>query len=144
VTITWSVTDPESRVSGEEGCSRNFLNKETVNSRVECSATNSAGLRATQSVIVKIDMTKPGPTNAQLIAVNTYSLTSPDTGSRLAAIYYRFVRSGGPSPTNTALSGWTHYRAPFAYPQECVDLYAFAEDNAGNRENPRRLMGCPS
>lgn len=79
VTVTWSVTDPESDISASSGCDTVTVG-ETAGTTVTCSATNGAGLEASESVTLTIDLTPPAvscaadpstlwPPNHRLVAV---------------------------------------------------------------------------
>lgn len=59
VTVTWSVTDPESGIASSSGCGTTMLTSPTTGTTLTCSATNEAGLSDAQSVTVKIDTTRP-------------------------------------------------------------------------------------
>src|SRR5215831_15213433 len=59
VSVSWNVTDPESGISSSTGCTDTSLTTETSGTVVTCSATNPAGLPATVSVTIKIDLTAP-------------------------------------------------------------------------------------
>jgi hypothetical protein len=59
VTVSWSVTDPESGVSSASGCTGTTLTTNTKGVTITCSATNSAGLSSSDSVTIKIDQTPP-------------------------------------------------------------------------------------
>jgi NHL repeat len=58
VTVTWTVTDPESAISSKVGCDPASISIDTTVQTVTCTAT-SAGGTATQSVTVKRDATPP-------------------------------------------------------------------------------------
>ena len=62
VTVTWSVTDPESGIATKSGCATATVRGDTTGQTVTCSATNTAGLSAQASVVVKIDATPPAAT----------------------------------------------------------------------------------
>ena len=80
VTITWTVTDPESGVTSATGCEALTVANETGGVTLTCSVTNGAGLAASESVTLKIDLTPPtltcavgpavlGPPNHKLVPV---------------------------------------------------------------------------
>jgi hypothetical protein len=58
VTVSWTVTDP-SGIASSSGCDQSTLTAETPATVLMCRATNRAGLSASSSVTVKIDMTPP-------------------------------------------------------------------------------------
>src|SRR5262249_22937767 len=59
VTVTWSITDPESSIASSTGCSTTTLNTDTAGTTLTCTAINSAGLTGSGSVTIKIDKTEP-------------------------------------------------------------------------------------
>lgn len=59
VTVTWSVTDPESGIGSSTGCGPTTLTAETAGTTLTCSAVNGAGLGSTVSVTLRIDETPP-------------------------------------------------------------------------------------
>ncbi len=59
VTVTWSVSDPESGIASSSGCGTTNLTVETAGATLTCTATNGAGLSKSVSVTVKIDKTAP-------------------------------------------------------------------------------------
>lgn len=95
VTVTWTVTDPESGVASSQGCGQTVLSSDTPGITLTCSATNGAGLTSSSSVAIKIDQTPPiiggmpaagctiWPPNKQLITVAT--VTATDALSGIAA-----------------------------------------------------------
>jgi hypothetical protein len=59
VSVSWSVTDPESGISSSTGCANTSLTTETSGTVLTCTATNAAGLPRTVSVTINIDLTAP-------------------------------------------------------------------------------------
>jgi hypothetical protein len=59
VSVTWSVTDPESGIASSSGCGAMPLSTDTPGITLTCSATNGAGLTKSSSVTIKIDQTAP-------------------------------------------------------------------------------------
>jgi len=59
VTVSWSVTDPESGIVSSLGDETTELTEETAGITLTCSATNGAGLYNEVSVTVMIDKTSP-------------------------------------------------------------------------------------
>jgi hypothetical protein len=107
---------------------------------------NDGNAEAPRSLQVKLDKTAPGPTTATVAGGTpaaadryttspTITLRSTDALSGVAAIYYRFVPHGAGAPT----SGWLRYDGSFTAPPGDNDLYALAEDLAGNAETPSAL-----
>jgi hypothetical protein len=94
VTVTWSVTDPESGINSSTGCGTTTLSAETSGVTLTCSATNNAGLTSSVSVVVRIDLTapivtptvSPAPTAAGWNNTNvSLSWTATDSISGVAA-----------------------------------------------------------
>lgn len=94
VTVTWSVTDPESAIASQTGCGTAVL---TAGATLTCSATNAVGLSNSAIAIVKIDTIAPITSNVRatpnpiaLGADLTISATINDAGgSGVAAAEYR-------------------------------------------------------
>ena len=59
VRIEWSVSDPESGIVTLTGCDVTTLTTDTPQATFTCTATNGAGVSASQTVSVKRDATKP-------------------------------------------------------------------------------------
>jgi hypothetical protein len=59
VTITWSVTDPESGINSSTGCGTTTVSGETAGMTFTCSATNNNALTASVSVTVRVDLSPP-------------------------------------------------------------------------------------
>jgi CSLREA domain-containing protein len=59
VTVSWSVSDPESGIGTSSGCGTTTLTSETSGTTLTCAAINGANLFNSQSVTVKIDKTPP-------------------------------------------------------------------------------------
>jgi len=59
VTVSWSVTDPESGIATSSGCTATTLTSDTTGVLLTCSATNGAGLSSSVPVTIKIDKTPP-------------------------------------------------------------------------------------
>jgi HYR domain len=62
VTVTWAVSDPESGIATSSGCTAATITGDTTGQTLTCSATNSEGLSAQASVVVKVDTTGPSVT----------------------------------------------------------------------------------
>ena len=87
VTVTWSVTDPESGIASSTGCGPTTLTATTTGTTLTCSAKNGAGLSNSASTTIKVDLTPPTLTVPATITVNatssagaavTYSVTATD------------------------------------------------------------------
>jgi hypothetical protein len=61
VSITWSVTDPDSSISSKTGCDAGSVTTDTTGVTLTCSATSTGGTAA-QSVTIKRDATGPTAT----------------------------------------------------------------------------------
>ena len=96
VSVSWSVTDPESGIASSTGCGPTIFTNETGGTTLTCSATNGAGLSNSVSVTIKIDttpptisLTRPPPppanTNYLLNTVVTAAYTCADALSGLSA-----------------------------------------------------------
>jgi YVTN family beta-propeller protein len=59
VTVAWSVEDPESGVASSVGCGTTTLTADTAGTVLTCTATNGAGLTASESVEIRIDTSPP-------------------------------------------------------------------------------------
>lgn len=58
VTVSWSVTDPDSSISSTSGCGPTTISSDTAGTTLTCSATSTGGT-ASQSVTIKRDATSP-------------------------------------------------------------------------------------
>jgi hypothetical protein len=59
VTVSWSVSDPESGIASSGGCDSTTINSDTTGTTLTCFATNGAGLTNSVSVTIKRDATAP-------------------------------------------------------------------------------------
>ncbi len=59
VEIAWTVSDPESGVSEQTGCSTLIQSTDTAEGTFTCEATNGSGFAASGSVVIKRDATAP-------------------------------------------------------------------------------------
>jgi YVTN family beta-propeller protein len=64
VSVSWTVSDPESGIASSLGCDPTTLTGDTPGTSLTCSATNGAGLSNSASVTVKLDKTPPDITIA--------------------------------------------------------------------------------
>src|SRR5206468_1893347 len=91
VTVSWSVTDPESGIASSSGCNTTTLAADTAGTIATCKATNSIGLSSSVPVTVKIDKTLPvingmptacviWPPNQKLVTVATVAATDALSG----------------------------------------------------------------
>ncbi len=61
VTVSWTVTDPDSSITSSTGCGQTTITTDTAGTALTCSAT-SAGGTSSQSVTIKCDKTPPSAT----------------------------------------------------------------------------------
>lgn len=61
VSVSWTVTDPDSPVTSTTGCAPTVVSTDTAGTTLTCSATSTGGT-ASQSVTIKRDATKPAVT----------------------------------------------------------------------------------
>ena len=59
VLVNWSVSDPESGVLSQTGCGPTTITADTAGTKLSCSATNTAGLPASQGTNIRRDATPP-------------------------------------------------------------------------------------
>lgn len=146
VDVTWDVTDPESGIASSTGCEPASVTTDTGPTGVTltCSATNGAGLQASESVTVKLDETAPSLSVASLsaaakgfmpeqtftsfpatVGAGPVSLngTAGDDGSGLAG-----VTVNGLAPTGT--TSWS--RSGVALATDGATVTLLATDVAGN------------
>ncbi|MBI4311362.1 MAG: SBBP repeat-containing protein, partial [Chloroflexi bacterium] len=95
VTVSWSVSDPESGIGSSSGCDTAILTDDTPGTTLTCSATNGAGLSGSASVTIRIDRTPPTITGSGAPDANsngwnngdvTVSFTASDGLSGLASV----------------------------------------------------------
>ncbi len=96
VTVSWSVSDPESGIASSIGCSRTTLTTETAGTTLTCTATNGVGLSASVSVTVKIDKTPPTVTATRTPAPNAHGWNNTDVTVQFTATD---TLSGTPGPS---------------------------------------------
>jgi hypothetical protein len=101
LTVSWSVTDPESGVSSSSGCATTAVAE--PGATLTCNATNGVGLSVTQSVTAKvyatapgITITTPGSTSYLLNSVLNASYACSDASSGVATC-------AGPVPNGSPL-----------------------------------------
>jgi hypothetical protein len=121
VTVSWSVTDPESGVASSSGCGTSSVSAETGGTTFTCQAVNGAGLTTSVSVTVRIDLTppivtasvSPTPTAAGWNNTDTTvswnlsdSISGIDTGSDVGCGTVTLTaETGGTAITCTAVNG---------------------------------------
>ncbi len=141
VTVAWSVSDPESGIASSSGCGTTTLTTETPGLTYTCSATNGAGLSATDSVPVKRDGTAPTIGSVSQITAetgSTFVVAASDTLSCVRSATFTVgtdphtftgtleVPSGASCSQTLALVG----NAPFV--PGTYRLSVHVEDGAGN------------
>jgi hypothetical protein len=72
VSVTWSVTDPESTIDSQSGCDASSVNADTTGTTLTCTAT-SAGGTSTESVTISRDATAPVVSIVSPIDGGTYT-----------------------------------------------------------------------
>lgn len=92
VTVSWTVTDPESTVNSTSGCGTSTVTADTAGTAFTCSATSTGGT-AEKSVTIQRDATRPTIIGSASPAANangwrnspvTVSFTCNDAGSGIA------------------------------------------------------------
>jgi hypothetical protein len=137
VTITWSVTDPESAITNQTGCDTTTVTTDTTGTVYTCSATSTGGTNS-NSVTIKLDKSLPSdPAPAATVAspTNQNALTWTwtavvDTVSGIQNYLWNlwnnsvFVRSGTTNTNSVTIntSGEGNY-----------SLDVQSQDNAGNK-----------
>jgi hypothetical protein len=119
VTLSWSVTDPESAVSSTSGCDTTTLTDDTTGTSLICTAT-SAGGTDSESVVIMIDRTAPTISASRSPLANEHGWNNTD-------VTVAFVCSD-------ALSGTASCTSPVVFTAEGVGLAATGTvtDLAGN------------
>jgi hypothetical protein len=77
VTVSWTVTDPESDISETSGCGTTVIDADTAGITLECTAT-SAGGTASESVTIKRDATPPTASASASPGPNTNGWNNSD------------------------------------------------------------------
>src|SRR3954466_15318326 len=124
VLVNWTISDPESGVSSQTGCGPTTISADTSGTKLTCSATNTAGLPASQGTNIRRDATPPSVVaNADRLAdaggFYNHSLTARWTGV---------------DPTSGIASCAS---APYAGPDGTgISLTGTCKDKAGNVSAP--------
>jgi large repetitive protein len=144
VTVTWSVSDPDSPVTAEVGCGPFTLTADTPGTSVTCTAT-SAGGAAMASVTLKRDTQRPilvcpEPLNAEATSASGATVMYPGPAAQDAI-------DPAPSLTEDHASG-------SAFPMGVTVVTATATDAAGNssqctfdvtvRDTTAPALTCPA
>ncbi|MDO8681823.1 MAG: hypothetical protein Q7R30_25210, partial [Acidobacteriota bacterium] len=77
VSVSWSVTDPDSAISASSGCGSSTVSSDTAGTTFTCTAT-SAGGTASESVIVTRDATPPTITGSRSPGANANGWNNTD------------------------------------------------------------------
>ena len=77
VSVTWTVTDPESAITSETGCEPTTINYDTAGVPLTCIATSAGGTNS-QSVTIKRDATPPTISGAAAPAPNAAGWNNTD------------------------------------------------------------------
>ncbi len=107
VTVSWSVTDPESGIAFSSGCGSQTV---TGSLTLTCTATNGAGLSASVPLTLKIDTTAPAalgmpapgcslwPPNGKLVQVAAIAPSAGDSGVALFNVTGTSTEPARPGP----------------------------------------------
>ena len=119
VTVSWSVTDPESAISSSTGCVTGVINTDTAGTTLTCSATSVGGTDS-QSITIKRDATPPTITAPPSITLVSSTPVSPPLGAPTVS------DNLDPSPIVTN-------NAPVSFaPGSTITVSWTATDQAGN------------
>jgi hypothetical protein len=169
VSVSWSVSDPESDISLTSGCNAQSVTADTTPAGMTftCTATSAGGTN-TQSVTIKVDKTKPTcsvtaspntlwPPNHSLVAIST-SVPVTDSGSgsagfKLFAVSSSEADSGlGTDDVPGDIQGWVLNTADtagqlrrerFGKNGRTYTLTYQAQDNAGNTASCAATVRVP-
>lgn len=168
VTVTWSVTDPESDITLSSGCDTVTVG-ETAGTTVTCSATNGAGLVASESVTLTIDLTPPAvscaadpstlwPPNHRMVAVQVSFEIEQDLSGAGAFVLSSMGSSepddgsgDGDTPADmlgfaagdAANRGWLRAERSGRGPGRVYSLTYSVEDGAGNAATCQATVAVP-
>ena len=120
VSVTWTVSDPESGIASSSGCDSTTISSDTSGTTLTCSATNGVGLSNSASVTIKRDATPPTITGSRSPGPNANGWNNTD-------VTVSFACSDG-------LSGIDSCSAPVTLSGEGAGQWATgtAVDKAGN------------
>lgn len=124
VSVSWQVSDPESRIRSTSGCETVSLTTDTTGVTYTCTATSKGGT-STQSVTIKRDATRPSteiasPASGASYALNQAVKASYSCGDATAGVASCTGTVANGSTIDTSASGAKSFSVT-------------AEDNAGNR-----------
>ena len=126
VTVSWSVSDPESAVSSTSGCDPITIDDDTAGTTLTCQAT-SAGGTASDSVTVQRDATAPTVSVTGVADGATYTLGSVPA----AGCDTQDALSGVGAPASLSVTGG-NANGTGSFTAACNG----AADNAGNTAGP--------
>jgi len=78
VSVTWTVSDPESGIASSSGCDSTTISSDTSGTTLTCSATNGVGLSNSASVTIKRDATPPTITGSRSPGPNANGWNNTD------------------------------------------------------------------
>jgi hypothetical protein len=135
VSVTWSVTDGQSRISKKTGCVNSSLTVDTLSKTYSCVATSQGGT-ARKSVVIKRDATPPTATIVTPVSGATYTQNqvvkaSFSCADATAAIATCVGTVANGANIDTATSGSKTFSV-------------IATDKAGNTANSSRSYTIPS
>lgn len=132
VTVSWTVSDPESTVTSTSGCDPTTLTDETAGTTLSCSATSSGGT-SSQSVTIRIDKTKPNaPTAGVSPAPNAEGWNNGD-------VTVSFTANGDAGSVQSGIASCT---TPVNLTSETggIPVSGTCTDAAGNTSDPASVM----
>jgi hypothetical protein len=122
VTVSWSVSDPETEISSSTDCNESHFTLETTGITLTCTATNKVSLSSSGSVTIKIDKTAP------VLALPS-NITTVATGSSGATVSYSASATDNLDPSVTPIcapaSGST-------FGVGTATVHCYATDEAGH------------
>lgn len=123
VSVSWTVTDPDSTVTSTTGCDPTTINADTAGTTLTCSATSAGGTNS-QSVTIKRDATPPTyGSGAQIPEGNSYNWNNTNV-----TVNFPCADATSGSVTNLVAVTLTTEGAG----QTATALSTDCEDNAGN------------
>jgi alpha-tubulin suppressor-like RCC1 family protein len=129
VTLTWSVNDPESTVTGRTGCVDGTVSSQQALSAYSCSATSAGGTRGPVTVSIGYDTTAPTFTPS-LSAGSVFALGAPASAVTLTGLSDPDPDGAGPIVPSGIASSSCGTIATATIGKKTVSCTA--ADNAGN------------
>ncbi|MDE1769010.1 MAG: Ig-like domain repeat protein [Thaumarchaeota archaeon] len=148
VTVSWSVTDPESTISSSTGCTTSIINTDTAGTTLTCTAT-SAGGTSSNSVTIKRDSTPPvvtiaSPVNATIITSSDIAITGTSSDSGSGIVNVKVSIDGSAFSLANGTTSWSFTKHGLA--NGIHTIFAKAVDNVGNvgvSYNTNAIVGNP-